>query len=195
MLQVSGKKMDSVSFVKAKVFALRIVKRYGYLAETKQACAPVFFVALSFTLLAVGVENLPASEFADTEVPTNLPFVVSFDAMSRLEFTLSLDASPTNCVEVSIGTDTNADGALSLDESDYTLGYRCGRWFQRDALADSETETPETRTGRLERMFTLRKRKLNPAWDLVKVTRRGVTEIGEVVLVEGKKPGAALTVR
>ena len=145
--------------------------------------------------VAATVGSLPQSEYADTEVSTNIAFAVSFDAMSRLEFTLSLDASPTNCVEASIGTDADNDGNLSPEETDYTVGYRCGKWFQRDAVADAETETTEPHTGRIERMFTLRKRKLNPAWDLVKITRRGVAEIGEVTLVEGKKPGAALIVR
>ena len=151
-------------------------------------------LCLALPFAAVGVE-LPQSEYVDTEVSTNIAFAVSFDAMSRLEFTLSLDASPTNCVEAAIGTDTDNDENLSPEETDYTVGYRCGKWFQRDAVADAETETTEPHTGRIERMFTLRKRKLNPAWDLVKITRRGVAEIGEVTLVEGKKPGAALIVR
>ena len=47
----------------------------------------------------VTVEPLPPSEYADTEVSTNMPFAVSLDSMSRLEFTLSLDASSTNSVE------------------------------------------------------------------------------------------------
>ena len=144
---------------------------------------------------AATVGSVHPSEFADTEVSTNIAFAVSFDVMSRLEFALSLDASPTNCVEAAIGTDADNDGKLSPEETDYTVGYRCGKWFQRDAIADAETETTETHTGRIERMFTLRKRKLNPAWNLLKVTRRGVAEIGEVALVEGKKPGVALIVR
>ena len=155
--------------------------------------AMILFLPLA--ALAVTVTPLPQSEYADTEVSTNIPFEVSFDAMSCLEFALSLDASPTNCVEAAIGTDTDNDGNLSPEETDCTVGYRCGKWFQRDAVADVETTTDEHRVGRLERMFTLRKRKLNPAWNLVKVTRRGVAEIGEVALVEGKKPGAALIVR
>ena len=157
----------------------------------------VVMFAVLFPIMAFGVtmESLPVSEYADTEVSTNIPFEVRFDAMSRLELTLSLDASPTNCVEAAIGTDTDNDGNLSPEETDYSVGYRCGKWFQRDAIADAETETTETHTGRIERMFTLRKRKLNPAWNLLKVTRRGVAEIGEVALVEGKKPGAALIVR
>ena len=150
---------------------------------------------LPVAAFGVTMEPLPLSDYADTEVSTNIPFVVGFDAMSRLEFTLLLDASPTNCVEAAIGTDTDNDGNLSPEETDYAVGYRCGKWFQRDAITDAETETTETHAGRIERMFTLRKRKLNSAWNLLKVTRRGVAEIGEVALVEGKKPGAALIVR
>ena len=156
------------------------------------------FVAMAVLPVAafgVTVEPLPISDYADTEVSTNIPFAVGFDAMSRLEFTLSLDASPSNCVEAAIGTDTDNDGNLSPEEADYTVGCRCGKWFRRDAVTDAETETTETHAGRIERMFTLRKRKLDPAWNLLKITRRGVAEIGEVALVEGRKPGAALIVR
>ena len=72
-----------------------------------------FWAIVAFLPVAafgVTVETLPASEFADTEVSTNIPFEVRFDAMSRMNFSISLDASPTNCVEVSIGEDANGDG-------------------------------------------------------------------------------------
>ena len=67
----------------------------------KYACASLM-AAVAFALSANGaaVEPLPAPEFADTEVSTNIPFEVSFDAMSRIEFSLSLDASPTPNWEV-----------------------------------------------------------------------------------------------
>ena len=147
--------------------------------------------------LGVTVESLPPSEYADTEVSTNMPFAVSLDSMSRLEFTLSLDASPMNCVEVSIGTDANEDGGLSLDETDYTVGCRCGVWFQRDAVRDTEMEMACEDGGgqRRGRLFVLKKRKLDSEWNLVKVTRRGVAEIGEVAVIEGKQPGLGVMVR
>ena len=72
--------------------------------------------------LGVTVESLPQAAYADTEVSTNVPFAVSLDSMSRLEFSLSLDSSVTNSVEVSVGTDADGDGDLSLDETDYTVG-------------------------------------------------------------------------
>ena len=164
------------------------------------------FVAILAILPAVAfgvtVETLPQSEYADTEVSTNVPFAVSFDAMSRVNFSLSLDASPSNSVEVSIGEDANGDGNLSVEEAAYTFGFDCGRWFRRSATDDSETvETDKNgltvfvTSGRAERNFRLRKSRLDEAWNLVKVTRRGVAEIGEVALVEGRKPGFAVEVR
>ena len=148
----------------------------------------------------VTVESLPQSGFADTEVSTNIPFEVSFDAISQMNFSISLDASPSNCVEVSIGQDANGDGVLSLDETDQTFGYNCGMWFQREAVKElfecSDCSIVRLNGAeRAEKTFVLKKRKLDEAWNLVKVTRHGVAEIGEVALVEGKKPGVALIVR
>ena len=148
----------------------------------------------------VTVEMLPQSEYADTEVSTNIPFEVSFDAMSRMNFSISLEASPSNCVEVSIGSDVNGDGVLSLDETDQAFGYNCGTWFQRDAVGElfdcSDCSIVRLHgTERTEKTFVLKKRKLDEAWNLVKVTRRGVGEVCELTTVEGAKPGAALIVR
>ena len=150
----------------------------------------------------VTVESLPPSEYADTEVSTNVPFAVSFDAMSRMNFSISLEASPSNCVEVSIGEDVNADGNLSPEEAAYAFGFDCGRWFKRCAADDSGTDETENSgrtsiltSGRVVRNFLLRKRSLDEAWNLVKVTRRGKGEVCELTTVEGAKPGAALIVR
>lgn len=52
------------------------------------------------------------------------------------EVSLALTASPSNCVEVSVGVDANEDGVLDLDEADWTFGYNCGTWFCRDARTD-----------------------------------------------------------
>ena len=75
--------------------------------------------------LAVRVATLPfdASEDAISEATTNIPFAVDFRTMSRIEFTLALDASPTNAVKVSVGTDADGDGALALDEAAWTFGF------------------------------------------------------------------------
>ena len=155
---------------------------------------------LPSVVFGIAVETLPPGEFADTEVSTNIPFAVRFDAMSRMNFSISLDASPSNCVEVSIGEDANGDGVLSLDETDQTFGYDCGRWFQRDAVGElfdcSDCSIVRLEgTERAEKTFMLKKRKLDEAWNLVKVTRRGKAEVCELATAEDAKPGAALIVR
>ena len=157
---------------------------------------------LPMVTFGVTVESLPQSEYADPEVSTNIPFEVSFDAISRMNFSISLEASPSNCVEVSIGEDANGDGSLSPEEAAYTFGFDCGRWFKRCAADDSEVvetdnlgQTVFVTSGRAERNFLLKKRRMDESWNLVKVTRRGKGEVCELTMVEGAKPGAALIVR
>ena len=150
---------------------------------------------LPAVVFGVTVESLPVSEYADTEVLTNIPFAVSLETMSRIEFALTFDASPTNAVEVSVGTDENGDGRLSTTEAVWAFGYDCGRWFTRNADEDRETDEPAPEMGRITRTFLLRKRRLDPDWNLVKVVRRGVRSIGEIAVVTGSKPGFALEVR
>ena len=58
---------------------------------------------VSISVFGVTVSALTQSEYADTEVSTNIAFAVERPAMTRIEFTVALDATPTNNVEVAIG--------------------------------------------------------------------------------------------
>ena len=160
---------------------------------------------LPMAAFAVTVEPLPHGEYADTEVSTNIAFVVERPAMTRIEFTVSLDATPTNNVEVAIGTDANGDGNLAVEESAYAFGWDCGTWFVRErdqgsgirdqvAVPAPVGETPTVRM-RVEKTFVLKKRQLDTAWNLVKVTRRGCGAVCELVEANGRKPGFKLEVR
>ena len=144
---------------------------------------------------AVTVSDLPSAEFADTEVSTNIAFVVDRSIMTRIEITVALDATPTNNVEVAIGTDGNGDGNLSVEESAYVFGYDCGTWFARSAGLGGLESLGGLGVGRVEKTFVLKMRKLNTAWDTVKVTRRGCGAVCELVKAEGRKPGFKLEVR
>ena len=155
----------------------------------------LFAALLTATAMGITVPPMSASEFADTEVSTNLPISVCFAVMSRLAFTLSLDASPSNSVEIAVGIDGDGDGSLSPFEAAYAFGYDCGRWFVRDAARDAETFETEDRDGRVGREFLLRKRQLSEEWNLLRVTRRGTGAVGEMVLAEGRKPGYCVEVR
>ena len=156
---------------------------------------------VSISAFGVTVSALPQSEYADTEVSTNIAFAVERPAMTRIEFTVALDATPTNNVEVAIGTDTNSDGNLAVEEAAYVFGYDCGAWFARSAglegLGSLEClgSLEGLGGGRVEKTFVLKRRQLDTAWNLVKVTRRGCVSACELVEANGRKPGFKLEVR
>ena len=80
---------------------------------------------MSFATVA---PQLPESEYVDTEVSTNLVLNQGAHAGSfnlRLEFS----GTPSNTVEVVIGTDVDGNCELSFDESGMRLGWDCGRYF------------------------------------------------------------------
>ena len=161
----------------------------------------ILMALMLFPLAALGttVSELPPSEFADTEVSTNIAFVVERPAMSRIEFTVALDATPTNNVEVAIGTDVNVDGNLSVEESAYVFGYDCGTWFCRDRdknrIEDTSVDLDLRPRPRLSHTFILKRQKLDTDWNTVKVTRRGGGASCELVKAEGRRPGFMLEVR
>ena len=150
---------------------------------------------VSISAFGVTVSALPQSEYADTEVSTNIAFVVERPAMTRIEFTVALDATPTNNVEVAIGTDTNSDGNLAVEEAAYVFGYDCGAWFARSAGLEGLGSLEGLGGGRVEKTFVLKRRQLDTAWNLVKVTRRGCVSACELVEANGRKPGFKLEVR
>ena len=150
---------------------------------------------LPVAAFAVTVEPLPPSEFADTEVSTNIAFAVERPAMTRIEFTVALDATPTNNVEVAIGTDANGDGNLAVEEAAHVFGYDCGTWFARSAGLEGLGSLEGLGGGRVEKTFVLKRRQLDTAWNLVKVTRRGCGSTCELVEAKGRKPGLKLEVR
>ena len=154
---------------------------------------PFLFAPMS--VFAVTTSNLPSAEFADTEVSTNIAFAVERPAMTRIEFTVALDATPTNNVEVAIGTDENGDGNHSVEESAYAFGNDCGTWFARSAGLEGLGSLEGLGGGRVEKTFVLKRRQLDTAWNLVKVTRRGCGAVCELVEAKGRKPGLKLEVR
>ena len=156
------------------------------------------FLFASMSVFAVTTSNLPSAEFADSEVSTNIAFAVERPAMTRIEFTVALDATPTNNVEVAIGTDENGDGNLSVEESAYAFGYDCGTWFARSAGLEGLEGLGSLEGlggGRVEKTFVLKRCQLDTAWNLVKVTRRGCVSACELVEAKGRKPGFKLEVR
>ena len=152
----------------------------------------VFLMASS---LAVDLPALPPSEFADTETSTNFTFAVGEGSNRRLVFSLELQASPSNNVEVAIGCDADEDGVLSLAESALTVGYDCGEWFVRSAANDSVMHSDTADTGIFRRTYDVRSRHIDPSWNLVRVTRRGLGISDETVSFSLVESGFGLTIR
>ena len=156
-------------------------------------CLTSIFITASS--LGMVVSALPPSEFADTEVATNFMFSVGGEGGCRLVFSLELQATPTNNVEVAIGHDANSDGHLSIDEAALTVGYDCGEWFVRSAANDSVTYFDTATSGTFRRTYEVRSRNVDPLWNLVKVTRRGLGVANESVGVELKPHGFGVMIQ
>ena len=65
---------------------------------------------------ALGVPELPQSAYVDTEVSTNFPIAVEDDGKHWMTFVVSLVESQSNNVEVAVGTDTDGNGVLGVDD-------------------------------------------------------------------------------
>ena len=151
-------------------------------------------VLVSACSFAVEIAALPGAEFADAEVSTNVAFAVGA-ANGRLRFSVELQASPSNNVEIAIGCDADGDGRLSLAESALVVGYDCGEWFVRSAANDGVTHSDVADAGTFCRTYEVRSRCIDPSWSMVKVTRRGLGAADESVAAELCPLGFGITIR
>ena len=150
---------------------------------------------LASVVFGIDVPALPPSEYADTEVSTNFAFAVGEGGGRRLVFTLELEATPTNNVEVAIGHDADGDGCLSLDETALAVGYDCGEWFTRSAANDSVTYSDAAVSGTFRRTYEVCSRYVDPSWNLVKVTRRGLGVANEGITIDMLESGFGVIMR
>ena len=122
----------------------------------------------------LAVPSLPEAVRPDAEVCTNLVLNVDVTRLRTLTIAVAFDSCVTNEVLVAIGADADLDGDLSVDEADIVFGCDCGAWYRAD-LRTGEIETATTNA------LVIGKRQFDPAWNRLKVVRRGVGEIGESV--------------
>ena len=128
----------------------------------------------------VDVPSLPPSPYADTEAATNIPLRVNAAALQSLTLSVSFGTCETNEVLVAIGADGNGDGDLSFDESALAYGCDCGAWYRADLRTGATAAADGSG-------LVVGKGEFDPSWNLVKVVRRGVADIGERVSVEVEK--------
>ncbi|MBQ6011025.1 MAG: hypothetical protein IJL17_21015 [Kiritimatiellae bacterium] len=120
------------------------------------------------------VPSLPEAASPDAEVSTNIALNVNAARLQTLTLSVEFESCVTNEVLVAIGADADLDGDLSVDEADIVFGCDCGAWYRAD-LRTGEIETATTNA------LVIGKRQFDPAWNRLKVVRRGFGEIGESV--------------
>jgi hypothetical protein len=182
------------------------------------------FAASAFASARVEVSALPAGEYADTEVSTNVAFRASRRGVKSLDVRIEYTGSESNCVEVAFGRDADGNGDLSAEEMRLLLGWRGGRRFVEDVASDDRVyEDAEPASGRRflalsvttdgdlvprTAAFTCESGPCftslaadvprflcDSSWNLVKVVRRGTSAADEWCEVENSGPRFELRVR
>lgn len=98
---------------------------------------PVLFSAVALPMFArtIVVPTQPVSEFADTEVSTNIAMHTSRTDTRDVEIHIQLAGTPTNNLEVAFGRDVNTNGVLEAEEIETVYGWRAGRYFIENACS------------------------------------------------------------
>ena len=115
--------------------------------------SPVKMILATVAVLSAGVLANPAEAALhgcpppDTEFETNVVAEVwkAYDRIMGIRFEFT--ASPSNNVQAAFGVDEDGDGILSLEESEFTLGWDCGAWFV-SGYGEELAEPAAVQTGR-----------------------------------------------
>jgi hypothetical protein len=83
----------------------------------------------------------PVSEFADTEVSTNIVLHASRTDTREFGIRIQLAGTPTNNLEVAFGRDSNTNGVLDVREIETVYGWRGGRYFIENVRSWERIET------------------------------------------------------
>ena len=178
-------------------------------AQNKRKYAALFAaLILSAVSAFAAVRTLPtppSSSYPDTESSVNVA-VTNWPGLGRrVKLTLSANFTPSNCVQIAFGQDTDSNGDLAPEETHLILGIDCGVPFTREefgkwgsgVLAAStedptldSTPTPSTYTFAWRQPSAVAKRCTH-----AKVTTRGRGNSAAEIAAEITRPGAALILR
>ena len=147
----------------------------------------------------------PPSSYPDTESSVNVA-VTNWPSLGRrVKLTLSANFTPSNCVQVAFGQDTDSDGDLAPEETHLVLGVDCGVPFIREEVGQwrsavlaasteeptlDSTPTPSTYTFAFKQPLAVSSR-----MNFAKITTRGRGNSAAEIAAEITRPGVALILR
>ena len=149
----------------------------------------------------------PASSFPDTESSANVAVTNGPALGRRVKLTLSANFTPSNCVQVALGKDTDSDGDLAPEETHLVLGVDCGEPFIRKErgsgiLSASEVDlnihstTTTTNYNYLTFTFSFKQPSaVSSRFTHARVTTRGRGNSAAQIVAEITRPGVALILR
>ena len=132
--------------------------------------------------------QLPEGTLPDTEVSTNVILHVNSQKLEQFTLNLETTCCTSNEVLVAIGCDSDGNGDLSFDEADVAFGFDCGERY----LADYRTQTVVSHSGS---SVIIDKKDFNPAWNLAKIIKRGLGEVGEEITETIENVRFTITIR
>ena len=154
----------------------------------------------------------PASSFPDTESSLCVPLPDWPTLGRRVTFTLTANTTPSNCVQVALGQDTDSDGDLEPEETMLRIGVDCGVPFTRNEvkvrgegeqrnvqISSIETEQePNLNCPPSPSTFTFSFKQpsaVSARFTFAKVTTRGHGNSATEIAAEITRPGVALLIR
>ena len=166
----------------------------------------LLFASVHAIAARVDVPSLPPSPYADTEAATNVAFGAGVSGDNVFALSLSLDASPSNNVEVTFGCDADENGSLDDSEVAFAVGWDCGEWFFRDVVADVADSCSgscghvsldwrlrldaalvpkdlRAHAGGTPLSFPVMDTMYDPAWNMARVTSRGLGDCGASIML------------
>ena len=185
------------------------------------------FFALSLIFFMIEAREIllpqtPVSAYEDTESSVSVQLPALDENDREFSLSLSLMATASNHLEVAFGLDKNRDGELSLDESELSIGWSCGKWFFSDRRSDV-TDVTDADGGEKSLVWRIRlngerkaKRAIalagsqevladamekccssyfNPQWNMVRVTSCGIDCLAENVKIVSTADGLSIRVR
>ena len=176
-----------------------------------------FLFAFAFAANAVQrtLPTPPPSAYADTESSVNVA-VTNWPSLGRrVKLTLTANFTPSNCVQVAFGQDTDSDGNLAPEETHLILGVDCGEPFLRNEGRARTPAAPQSQTNEISFesecgvpgghtlptnitscVFRFKQPSaVSDRMNFAKVTTRGRGNSAAEIAAEIRKPGVVLYVR